>query len=161
MHDPVTVGEDEAALPPDCTVNRGDPGAGVVGTGHHPLELPRDAVTRGLGEEAAALVEVDCGRSGVTSVPRKEHDRREDCDAAECGGEKQEGGPEPRAALLFVTLAYLIWNVALPVVWFPAMSVASQRNSVVFVTTNDWPGSRGPVESQRVEVESGFEPSVV
>ena len=54
-----------------------------------------------------------------------------------------------------------IMNVALPVVWFPAMSVASQRNSVVVVTTKLWPGSRGPVESQSVDVLLGFDPSVV
>ena len=41
------------------------------------------------------------------------------------------------------------------------MSVASHRNSVVVVTTNDWPGSRGPVESHSVEVLFGFDPSVV
>jgi hypothetical protein len=157
----VAVGEHEAALVPDCPLDRRDRRAWVVSAGDEPLELLRDAVTRRLGEEAAAPVEVDGGGGDVTSVPSKEYDRRKDGGAAERGGEKEEGGPEPRTALAFVPLPYLIWNVALPVVWFPAMSVASQRNSVVVVTTNDWPGSRGPVESHSVEVLSGFDPSVV
>ena len=76
-------------------------------------------------------------------------------------GEQEEGGPARGPPSCFSSCATLIWNVVLPVVWFPAMSVASQRNSVVFVTTNDWPGSRGPVESQKVDVFDGFDPSVV
>jgi len=157
----VAVGEHEAALAPDGALDRHDGRPWVVSAGDEPLELLRDAVTRRLGEEASAPVEVDGGGGDVTSVRRKEHDRRKDGSAAERSGEKEEGGPETRTALSFVILRYLIWNVALPVVWFPAISVASQRNSVGFVTTNDWPGSRGPVESQSVEVLLGFDPSVV
>ena len=157
----MAVREHEAALTPDSTLDRGDRGPWVVSVGDEPLELPRDAVAPAVGEEAAAPVEVEGGGGDVTAVLREEHDRRERDRAGEDCGDEEEGGPEARAALAFVLLPYLIWNVALPVAWFPAMSVASQRNSVVVVTTNDWPGSRGPVESHSVEVLSGFDPSVV
>ena len=105
--------------------------------------------------------QVDRGGLVLAAAPR-EHDRGgKQGGEAEPGGEQEEGGPARRSALPFLVLPYLIVNVALPVVWFPAMSVASQRNSVVVVTTNDWPGSRGPVESHNVDVLLGFDPSVV
>ena len=161
MHDPVTVGEHEAALPPDRPLDRGHRRPRVARVCHEQLEFPGNAVARRLGKHAAAAAEVDGGGRAVGVVPREQGDRRDQSRGAERRGKKEEGGPEPRATLPFVVLPYLIWNVALPVVWFPAMSVASQRNSVVSVTTNDWPGSRGPVESHNVDVLLGFEPSVV
>ena len=121
----------------------------------------RDAVARRLGEQPAAPVELDRGGRLVAPLSRDQDNCDEQGRGAERSGEKEEGGPEPRAALRFLVLPYLIWNVALPVVLFPAMSVASQRNSVVVVTTNDWPGSRGPVASHSVDVLLGFDPSVV
>ena len=41
------------------------------------------------------------------------------------------------------------------------MSVAIQRNVVVELTTNDSPGSRGPVAFQSVDDAFGVDPSVV
>ena len=107
-------------------------------------------------------VELDGDRGGrvVAAVPR-EQDAPPSAAPRRRPPRREGGRPGSRAALPFVVLTYLIVNVALPVVWFPAMSVASQRNSVVVVTTNDWPGSRGPVESQSVDVFEGFDPSVV
>ena len=157
----MAVGEHEATLAPDSPFDRGDRRPWVVSAGDESLELPRDAVPPRLANDAAAPVEIDGRGRGVTAVPRQEHDCRQDGRAGEGCSEKNEGGPASRAALSFVILRYLIWNVALPVVWFPAMSVASHRNSVVFVTTNDCPGSRGPVASHSVEVLLGFDPSVV
>ncbi len=157
----MAVGEHEAALAPDGQLDRADRGPWVVSTGDELLELPRHAVAPRVADEATAPFEVNGSRRLLAAVLHEDECRCEHGRADERRGEKEEGGPDPRAALAFVLLPYLIWNVALPVVWFPAMSVASQRNSVVVVTTNDWPGSRGPVESQSVEVLLGFEPSVV
>jgi hypothetical protein len=156
----VAIGEHEAALAPDGQLDRADRGPWVISAADEPLEFPRHAVAPRVADEAPAPFEVHGSRL-VAAVLHEDDGRGKNGCAAERYGEKEEGGPESRAALLFVILPYLIWNVALPVVWFPAMSVASQRNSVVFVTTNDWPGSRGPVASHRVEVLSGFDPSVV
>ena len=161
VHHSVAGGKHEAALAPDGQLDRADRRPWVVGTRDELLELPRDAIAPRVADEAAAPLEVDGSSRLVAAVVHEDDGRCKHGRADKRRGEKQEGGPEPRAALVFVLLPYLIWNVALPVVWFPAMSVASQRNSVVVVTTNDWPGSRGPVESHSVDVLLGFEPSVV
>ena len=157
----MAVGEHEATLAPDRQLDRADRGPWVVGTRDKLLELPRDAVAPRAADEATAPFEVNDSRRLVAAVLHEDQGPGEHGRADERRGEKEKGGPEPWAALAFVLLPYLIWNVALPVVWFPAMSVASQRNSVVVVTTNDWPGSRGPVESQSSDSLLGFEPSVV
>ncbi len=158
----MAVGEYEAAVAPGSAFDRGNRRPRVVHARDEPLELAREAFAGRVGQQAAAPVELDGDRGGrvVATVPREQERRRQQRRDADRRREK-EGGPGSRAALPFVVLTYLIVNVALPVVWFPAMSVASQRNSVVFVTTNDWPGSRGPVDSQSVDVFEGFDPSVV
>ena len=76
--------------------------------------------------------------------------------------QEEASGPPRRAARSIVILSYgLIWNVLDPVETLPLMSVASHRKVVVELTTKDWPGSRGPVESHSVEVLFGADPSVV
>ena len=126
------------------------------------FERADQAVPGRVGEQPTAGAEIDgFGRRIVAAAAREQHRGRHERRRAERGGKQEEEGGPARAALLVLALPYLIVNVALPVVWFPAMSVASQRNSVVVVTTNDWPGSRGPVESHNVDVFDGFDPSVV
>ena len=52
----------------------------------------------------------------VAALSRDQDNCEEQGRGAERPGEKEEGGPGPRAALPFLVLPYLIWNVALPVV---------------------------------------------
>ena len=52
-------------------------------------------------------------------------------------------------------------NVRSPNDVLPLMSVARHRNVVVLVMWKTWPGSRGPVESQAVELSVGVAPLVV
>jgi hypothetical protein len=156
----VTAREHEATLRPYGSLDRCHLRARVVTARDGALELADEAALRRLGQQPPAGAEVDrFGR--IVAAAAGEQDRgREDRRSSERGG-KQKGGGPARATPLFLVPLYLIVNVALPVVWFPAMSVASQRNSVVVVTTKLWPGSRGPVESQSVDVLLGFDPSVV
>jgi len=157
----VAVREDEPAFGAHRVFDRRHRGARVVTAVDDLLERPREAVARCIGQERPARSEID-RLGGLVAAAAREQDGG--CDqrrGTERCGEEDEGGPALRAALAFLVLPYLIWNVVLPVVWFPAMSVASHRNSVVFVTTNDCPGSRGPVASHNVDVLLGFDPSVV
>ena len=134
----MAVGEWEPALGTHGRLDRGDGGAWVAGVGDNAAEHPRQALARRFGEERAARVEVDGRDRLVTAVLCQQDGDGGDC--RRCGersGEEDPGDPLPRAARAALLVAYVISNVALPVVWFPAMSVASQRNSVVFVTTND------------------------
>jgi hypothetical protein len=138
VHDAVAVGEDEATVAPGSEFDRGYRRPRVVDARDEPLELAGEALAGRVGQQAAAAVEFDGDRCGpvVAPVPREQDRRRQQSSDADRRGE-EEGGPGSRAALPFVVLTYLIVNVALPVVWFPAMSVAIHRNSVVLVTTND------------------------
>ena len=158
----MTVGEHRASLPPHRPLDRCDSGTWIVLAGHARTELADQAVLRRLTKLIAADVELEGRRRRLVSRAHgNERQWHRDCDHCR-GRQEKAGGPPRRAARTFLLLLpYLISNFALPVVWLPAMSVASQRNSVVVLTTNDWPGSRGPVDSQRVEVLFGFEPSVV
>ena len=160
VHDPVAAREHEPALRPRGRLDRRHRRTRVVPAGDDALERPDQAVLGRVGQQPPAGAEVDRLRLIVAATAREQHRGRDERRGAERRGKQEEGGPA-RAALPFLVLLYLIVNVALPVVWFPAMSVASQRNSVVVETTNDWPGSRGPVESQSVDVLLGFDPSVV
>ena len=162
MHDAVAVGEDGAALAPHRPLDRGDDRARIVLAGDGGGELPHEAVARGFPEQAAAGVELDRRRRRLLLRPERDGgERNRDRESSRRQHEQAGGPPRWRAARSFPVFPYLISNLALPVVWLPAMSVASQRNSVVVETTNDWPGSRGPVESQSADVLSGFDPSVV
>ena len=154
--------EDEAALGARRRLDRGHRGPWILTVADDIAERPRQALARRLVQEPATGPEVHSRDRLVAAVlceqgGDEDNQRR----GSERSGEEEPGGPPGRAARVVFLLTYLISNFALPVVWLPAMSVASQRNSVVVLTTNDWPGSRGPVDSQSVEVLSGFEPSVV
>ena len=161
VHHAVAVREDEPSFGAHRVLDRRHRGARVVTAVDDLLERPGEAVARCVGQERPARSELDRRGRLVAAAAREQDGGRDERRGTERGGEQDEGGPARRAALPFLVLRYLIWNVVLPVVWFPAMSVASQRNSVVFVTTNDCPGSRGPVESHNVDVLLGFDPSVV
>jgi hypothetical protein len=102
----VAVGEHEAALAPDGQLDRADRGPWVVSTGEELLELPRQAVAPRVADEATAPFEVDGGRRLVAAVLHEDEGRGEHGRADERRGEKEEGDPEPRAALLFVILPY-------------------------------------------------------
>jgi hypothetical protein len=136
VHDAVTVREDESTLGPNGRFDRRHRRARVVPAVDDSLERADQTVAGCVGQESPALAEVDRRGRLVAAATRDQDGGCEQGRSAERGGEKKEGGPA-RAALLLPVVPYLIVNVALPVVWFPAMSVASQRNSVVVVTTND------------------------
>ena len=161
VHDPVAAREHEPALRPHGRLDRRHRRTRVVPAFDDALERADQAVLGRVGQQPTAGAEVDRLGRRSSPPPRASSTAAVTSAAApSAAASRKEGGPA-RAALLVLVLPYLIVNVALPVVWFPAMSVASQRNSVVVVTTNDWPGSRGPVESHNVDVLLGFDPSVV
>ena len=136
-------------------------GSRVVAIGHEGRELPRVAVPRSVGQETAAVVQPDRRRRLVAVAAQcDEEDGRRRGGSGE-GEEKEPGGPRSRAARAAVAGLYLIVNFARPVETLPLMSVASHLKVVVELTTKDWPGSRGPVESQSVDELVGFEPSIV
>ena len=152
-----------ATFVPDDPLDRGDSRPRIVLALHLLAELGRPAVARGVGEEPAAALDVEGrGRLGVLVSPeQKQRERNREGDKA-CEREQEKAsGPPWRTARRSGILPYLIWNFACPVETLPLMSVAIHRKVVVVLTTNDCPGSRGPVESHSVEDDVGFEPSVV
>ena len=161
VHDAVAVRENEPALAPDGPLDRGDGGPRIVFALDERLERARPAVTRGVGEETPAPLDVDRKRVLLLVRPQQEQSERESQGDQPRGGQQEEASGPPRRAARSGLLLYLIWNFACPVEVLPLMSVASHLNVVVVLTTKDWPGSRGPVESQSVDVEVGFDPSVV
>ena len=156
----MAVREREAALPPDRGFDDFDLWTWVVAIVDEDGKRPRIAIPRRVGQETAAVVEPDCRRSLVAIIAQREEDGRRRGESGE-GEEKEQGGPPSRTARASVAGLYLIVNFACPVETLPLMSAASHLKVVVELTTKDWPGSRGPVESQSVDELVGFEPSVV
>ena len=135
VHHAVAVREEEPSLCPHCLLDHRHRRARVVAAVDHPLKRPDQTFACCIGQKRPAGSEVH-RRRRLVAAAREQDGGREQGRGTNHGGEHEEDGPA-RAALLTLVLPYLIVNVALPVVWFPAMSVASQRNSVVVVTTND------------------------
>ena len=162
VHDPVAAREHEPALRSNRRLDRRHRRARVVPACDDALEGADQAVLGRVGQQSTTGAEVDRGgRRLAADAAREQHRGRARAPPRRAPRRPGRGAARRGPPSLYLVLTYLIVNVALPVVWFPAMSVASQRNSVVVVTTNDWPGSRGPVESHNVDVLLGFDPSLV
>ena len=165
VHEAVAALQEEPALAPGGSLDRLHRRPRIVAAGDERLELAQVAVARGLREEPTALLHRDSTDGRVSVVAGQDEDRRRHHGNEGRQAEQEEESGPPRRAALLVRCRYglpaRMTNCSTPWPTLPLMSVAVHLNVVVVETTNDWPGSRGPVESHSGDVSVGFDPSVV